>query len=149
MPVREIKNYFYAILAKRDYTTGQLADKGLKKGFPGSEVKQVIRELVSEGLVDDLRLARNIVDHYRTQKGVVWIGQKLKHLKVPNDIIHDVLAKVAIQPDANLKRKVEIKYKITDWSQIDPKIKQKILNYLVRQGFPNPVQILRDWTKPG
>ena len=147
MSTREIFNYFYAILAKRDYTTGQLTEKGLKKGFSGSEVKQAVHELVNQKLVNDRRFAENLAERYKTQKGIIWIKQKMKQYKLSIDLIEEILEHTEVQPDDNLKQKVQLKYKITDWQNIDPKIKQKMFNYLGRQGFPNPGQILREWAE--
>ena len=39
------------------------------------------------------------------------------------------------------------KYNITNWSNLEPKIKQKILHYISRQGFSNPFEILNKWIK--
>jgi regulatory protein len=137
--------YYYNILSKRDFTVSELTDKGLKRGFSGADVKEVLQRLIEQGLVNDERYASNLAQNYAGAKGPLWIKQKLLQHKFSLPVIEKVLSENELRPDNQLRLKLEKKYHVDNWSEVDQALKQKILNYLGRQGFSNSWEILKSW----
>lgn len=140
-----LKNYFLNILVKKDYSYKELFDKGVLKGFDIKQIEQIIDELISRNFLNDLRLAQNIVDSYKGKKGKMWLKQKLTQRKVSSDSVQKVLSNLESIPDDNLKQKIAKKYGVTDWRNLETSQKQKILQYLERQGFTDVWKMLKDW----
>jgi SOS response regulatory protein OraA/RecX len=147
-PKNKVQDYFYFLLSRRDYSTATLIEKALQKGYDGIDTKVAIKELTESGILNDTRYAENIIITYIGTKGKTWIKQKLMLKKIPYTTIEILLEETENINKANdsLKKKVMNKYAITDWAQIDIKTKQKLLNYLARQGFSNPFELLNSWT---
>lgn len=141
-----LKNYFLNILVKKDYSYKELFDKGMLKGFDTEKIEQIIDELVSRNFVNDLRLAQNIIESYQGKKGKMWLKKKLTQRKVSSDSVEKVLSILESMPDDNLKQKIAKKYGVIDWKNLETSQKQKILQYLQRQGFTNVWKMLKDWT---
>lgn len=142
----QLKQYLLRILAKRDYSLAELMDKASRKGYPGVEIKAVLSELSAQNLINDRRYAENLLHHYASIKGKVWIRQRMRQHKIPEDVIQEILSDFVSDPGDSLKQKVAAKYGITDWKDLtDPYTRQKISNYLNRQGFGNGFEILERW----
>ncbi len=144
---QKVLNYFIYILAKRDYTSQELIDKALDKGYSGAETKAAIASLKEMNYVDDHRFVETALHTYKGQKGYFWITQKLRRRKVPESIIEQELDGVEFEVDDNFKAKVQHKYKLESFADLDFKLKSKILNYISRQGFRNSMQILQGWER--
>lgn len=142
-----IKEYLLRVLAKKDYSRNEIIAKAEIKGVSGSELKEIIHWLEQEGFINDVRLAESIVAYYGGKKGVKWLNAKLLSRKLSTTIINEVLSKSLIAPTPALKKKLESKYSISNWKKVDVATQQKIYNYLARQGFDNPFDILDDWKK--
>jgi len=97
--------------------------------------------------VNDRRLAENLLEYYKSNKGVVWLRQKMRQRQIPTEIIEQVLQNYSGQPDiSNLKQLLAKKYQISSWqnsNQIDLKTKRKIVNFLSNRGYPNPYNLLQ------
>jgi regulatory protein len=144
-----LQRYFLSILAKKDYSIGELLFKGLNKDYSNTEVQEVISWLLDRKFVSDLRLAENLIQSYKSKKGKIWIVQKLRARKIDNEIIQKALSENLsddIQPSNTVKEKLERKYKIVSWDQIDQNTKQKVVGFLNRQGFTNSWQIIQSWS---
>lgn len=143
-----VKDYLLFLLTRRDYSTAELLEKALNKGYDGIEVKQAITELTSLGLINDVRMAENIIANYKGYKGKTWIKQKLILKRIPFTTIDILLEEIdgLNQANESFCKKVVQKYNITKWEDVDPKTKQKILNYIARQGFSNPFDVIKEWS---
>ena len=144
-----LQRYFLSILGKKDYSVGELVFKGISKDYPNQEVQEVVSWLIERKFVSDLRLAENLIQSYQSKKGKIWILQKLQARKVDKEIIQKAISEnfsENIQPSDSIKEKLERKYKILNWNQIDPGTKQKIVGFLSRQGFTNCWQIIQTWS---
>ena len=144
-----VKDYILFLLSRRDYSTAELLDKSLKKGYDGIDTKQAILDLTQAGLINDTRMAENIIASYSGYKGKIWIKQKLMIKKIPYTTIEILLEEVESLNIANesFKKKVMQKYNITSWDNLEIKTKQKMLHYIARQGFSNPFEVLNNWSK--
>ena len=142
---KQVINYYLYLLSKRDYTTQELVDKGIARGFTGGEIKIAITQLNDINYLNDRRFVEVALNSYKGTKGKQWIIQKLRRRKVPNAIIEDELEEVEFLPNDEFEQKVRSKYKVNKFSEIEYKDKQKILNYIARQGFSNVFDIMRQW----
>jgi len=140
-----IKQYFLNLLSKKDYSVAQLISKAQLKGVSGSEVKEVIAWLEEHGYVDDRRFAHQMADFYKPTKGSRWIQMKLKQKMIPDHIIDEVINTVDDTASDQIKKKVEDKYNVKDWNSLDLKVLNKILNYLARQGYTKPYDMITEW----
>jgi regulatory protein len=140
-----IKLYFLTILGKKDYSVAQLINKGKTKGVSATEVKEAIAWLEEYGYVNDRRFAENLIDHYKEQKGKRWISMKLTQKLIPRHIIDELLINFEDTTSDQIRKKVESKYGIDDWNNVDQKILNKALNYLARQGFQRPFEMINSW----
>ncbi|MEI6728589.1 MAG: regulatory protein RecX [bacterium] len=144
-----LQRYFLSILGKKDYSVGELVFKGVNKDYTTQEVQEVVNWLIERKFVSDLRLAENLIQSYQSKKGKIWILQKLQARKVDQEIIQKAISQNLsenIQPSDSVKEKLERKYKILDWNQIDQATKQKVVGFLSRQGFTNCWQIIQTWS---
>jgi SOS response regulatory protein OraA/RecX len=141
----KLKNYFYNILARQDYSSGILRQKALQKGYEAEIVESVIRELQAIKYIDDFRYAENLVEIYLGAKGLQYIQQKLSLKKIPREIIQKIIEENAEnnQPDENFIRRIRTRYKFYSPTELDPKTKNKVLQFIVRQGFSRPFEILK------
>jgi regulatory protein len=144
-----VKDYILFLLTRRDYSTAELLDKSLKKGYDGIDTKSAITELTQAGLINDVRMAENIIASYQGYKGKTWIKQKLMLKKIPFTTIEILLeeSENLNQSNESFKKKVMQKYNVNTWDNLDIKVKQKMLHYIARQGFSNPFEVLNSWIK--
>ncbi|MBC7471657.1 MAG: regulatory protein RecX [candidate division SR1 bacterium] len=144
-----VKDYILFLLTRKDYSTAELLEKSLKKNYDGIDIKQAISDLTQIGLINDVRMAENIIANYSGYKGKTWIKQKLMIKKIPYTTIEILLEETEDVNQANdtFKKKVMQKYSINNWYDLEIKTKQKILHYIARQGFPNPFEVLGTWIK--
>ncbi len=142
---KQLYAYYLRLLKIKDYTEGELKTKGKAKGYSNSVINQVLNLLKQQNLVNDHRLAENLLENYKSQKGIVWLRQKMRQRQIPTDIIEQVLQNHSEQPDiSHLRQLLVNKYQITNWqdsSQIDPQTKRKIINSLASKGYPNPYEL--------
>jgi regulatory protein len=142
---KQVINYYLYLLSKRDYTTQELIDKGIAKGFTGGEVKIAITQLKEINYLNDRRFVEVALNTYKGTKGYNWILQKLRRRKVPQAIIENELENIEFLPNEEFQQKVRSKYRVDKFSELEYKEKQKILNYISRQGFNNVFDIMREW----
>jgi SOS response regulatory protein OraA/RecX len=108
--VDRLRNYFLFLLGKRDYSSGILREKALRKGYENTLVSEVITEL----------------------EGYNYIK------KIPRDIIESVLSEEEAEPlapNTQFYQQVIRKYQLTNETIKDPKIKSKVIAFIARQGF--------------
>jgi regulatory protein len=86
-----------ALMARRDYASGELRDRLERKGFDRSVVEAAIAELVDERALDDTRYATNYVSYHAGRgQGPLRIAADLSAMGLPSQLI-DVA--VAAGPD--------------------------------------------------
>ena len=76
------------LLARRDFCSGELAAKLRDRGFHETIVADLVQALQRERLVNDARYAEHFVSYHAARgQGPIRIGQEMRRLKVPADLI--------------------------------------------------------------
>ena len=133
-------DYYYILLAKKDYSEKELRDKAKLKEFLPDDIERAITKVLDQNLLNDERLAENIVEKYSGQYGSRWILAKLIKRKISKDVIAGL--KVYDEPDITyLKNKLNNKYSGHDQ---DTKIKNKAIGWLARRGFGDIYRLYDD-----
>jgi SOS response regulatory protein OraA/RecX len=140
----KLSDHWYFLLAKKDYSKQELIDKALLRKHENQEIQETIESFGN--YINDLRLTTNIWLFYSPTKGDFWIKQKMQKRKIKAETINYFFENnLETRQFDNLKQKIQSKYKIQDWDQIDWALKSKIFGYLARQGFANASELLRNW----
>lgn len=144
---KKLYAYYLRLLQNQDYSQAELQAKAKIKGYSDQTIVTVLNLLTQQNLVNDYRLAENLLERYKSEKGIVWLRQKLYQRKLPKAIVEPLLQTQSWPVDLErLKIVLAKKYRLTkgsDIDQIDPKTKGKIINFLLRQGYPNPHELFR------
>jgi regulatory protein len=143
-------DYFYKLLARRDYSTYELTKKGREKGFEDSEIAESIEELQSKDYQSDARLVESMIASYQGKYGKGVIKRKCYEKGINADLFEQIWQSQTEDEETeqldDLKAKVMRKYKIDNFFSIEPKTKAKLWNYLQYRGF-NPSQVLAQWQR--
>ncbi|MDJ1168514.1 regulatory protein RecX [Roseofilum sp. BLCC_M154] len=143
------QTYFNLLLSRRDYSVKELEKKGQAKGFSLEEITEAIAHLQSLGYQSDRRLANSLIESGKGKYGKAGIRRKCLSKGIPPELFEKVWDQQAELPDdlaetQDLQAKVERKYKITDWTNLDPQTQAKVYRYLQYRGF-NPREVLEYW----
>lgn len=143
---KEILKYFLFLLGKKDYSTQELISKGQKKSYPNNDLLVVTDYLKTQGFLSDQRLAENLILKYSKTRGKNWLTLKFIQRKIPEmqNLIEIFYSGQNINyPE--LKQKIQKRYSVENWSEIDAKTLTKIYGFLNRRGFKNPEEIIKSW----
>jgi regulatory protein len=81
-----------ALLARRDFASGELRQKLTRQGYVADAVTQTVEELVAEGLLNDARYAEHYVAYHADRgEGPLRIEAELKEFGVASDLIQSAL----------------------------------------------------------
>lgn len=165
LQTRNAKNYCLNILTKKDYTVAEIKTKLKAKDFESVVIKEVIDLLIELKFVDDQRLAQNLIMAYQGTKGKMWIVQKMRLRGLGQEVIEQAFEEFrndnlshnlqdgeqadALSPNRQIKLKLEKKYAIENWQEIDQNTKQKVVGFLARNGFGNPFGVVKGWQEEG
>jgi len=90
---RAVRVAAVALLAGRDFSSGELRHKLESKGYDAGVVAEAVAELVEGRLVDDTRYAEHYVAYHADRgQGPIRILGGLKALGLPAEIIEEALA---------------------------------------------------------
>jgi regulatory protein len=146
---QRIYSYLLNLLNKKDYSEAEMRKKALAKDFKIELVNQQIVELQTKNWQNDKQLAENIIEFYRSSRGINWITQKLKMRLIPNEIIAEVVENIKNTGEEEnfdeIKSIVERKYRITEWNNIDIKTQNKVIWFLQYRGYNNVFGIINNW----
>jgi len=82
-----------ALLARRDYASGELRSRLKRKGFDATVVETTIRELVEERALNDERYAANYVSYHAARGcGPLRISAELRAMELPAELVENALA---------------------------------------------------------
>jgi len=82
-----------ALLARRDFASGELASRLASDGYEAAAVADVLEDLVRDRLLDDARFAHNFVAYHAGRgQGPLRIGADLRRHGVADDLIDRALA---------------------------------------------------------
>lgn len=144
--------YFLNLLKVRDYSEKILVEKALSKNYSPEEIQESINYLLEKNFLNDLRLAENLVQKYKNQKGLNWIKQKLVQKGISKENIEFALKNLKqadLKPSNDLKKKIENKYKLSfsDWQNVDQNTRLKVNRFLQSRGYLNSFEIINNWIK--
>ncbi|MCA1994363.1 MAG: recombination regulator RecX [Coleofasciculus sp. S288] len=146
-------DYFYKLLARREYSAYELSQKAREKGFEQSEIAEAIQELQSKDYQSDTRFVESMITSYYGKYGKAVIKRKCREKGIDADLFEQVWQSQTESEESeetgqldDLKAKVMRKYKIDSFLSIEPKTKAKLWNYLQYRGF-NPYEVLAQWQR--
>ncbi|MDI3540840.1 MAG: regulatory protein [Thermosediminibacterales bacterium] len=133
------KAFLYAVnlLAFRDYTEREICEKLIKKGYDESIVKQVVKDLIQKGYIDDNRYAEQWVKNKAKSKGIgaAKIKYELSRKGIPYDLIEEKLEESKDFDELEIAMGVAYK-KIKSYKNMEKdRIKAKLGRFLERKGF--------------
>jgi len=140
--LERLQNYWYGLLARRDYSESELRKKGEEKGYEPEIVSQGIVLFSEQNLINDARLAANIVEFYGTQRGPVWLRTKLIKRGLSREIIGDALENFVPVVDAVFLHNLLRKYQITARDQVDFALRSKLYRAVAAKGYTNIREIV-------
>ncbi|MEQ8538866.1 MAG: regulatory protein RecX [Coleofasciculus sp. D1-CHI-01] len=143
-------DYFYKLLARREYSTYELTKKAQYKGFDPNDITESIEKLQRLNDQSDTRFVESMITSYRGKYGKIVIKRKCRDKGIDSEFFEQIWQSNTEDEEGGqlegLKAKVVRKYKITDFYNIDPKTKRKVWNYLQYRGF-NPGEVLTQWQR--
>lgn len=143
-------DYFYKLLARRDYSSYELNKKGREKGFEESEIAEALQDLQSKDYQSDTRVVESMISSYQGKYGKSVIKRKCREKGISADVFEEIWQSQPVEEETGeldeLKAKVMRKYKIDDFFSIEPKTKAKLWSYLQYRGF-NPNDVLSQWQR--
>jgi regulatory protein len=143
-------DYFYKLLARRDYSSYELNKKGREKGFEESEIAEALQDLQSKDYQSDARVVESMISYYQGKYGKSVIKRKCREKGIYADVFEEIWQSQPVEEETGeldeLKAKVMRKYKIDDFFSIEPKTKAKLWSYLQYRGF-NPNDVLAQWQR--
>ncbi|HEY9728383.1 MAG TPA: regulatory protein RecX, partial [Chroococcales cyanobacterium] len=143
-------DYFYKLLARRDYSSYELNKKGREKGFEESEIAEALQDLQSKDYQSDARVVESMISYYQGKYGKSVIKRKCREKGISADVFEEIWQLQPVEEETGeldeLKAKVMRKYKIDDFFSIEPKTKAKLWSYLQYRGF-NPNDVLAQWQR--
>ncbi|HEU0256765.1 MAG TPA: regulatory protein RecX [Microbacteriaceae bacterium] len=124
-------------LARHDASRRELADMLRRRGIGGQVAEQEVARLAAEGLADDGRLARNLVETRFARKGLGLAGMRreLGRRGIADDDIDAALAGLSDEDDRG--RALEVaRARATHLGQADRRSARRRLGaYLARRGY--------------
>jgi len=92
-PDTDARQAAVALLARRDFASGELADRLAREGFPAEAVATVIADLTAARILDDCRFAAQYVAYHADRgQGPRRIAMDLGHRGVAPALIEAALA---------------------------------------------------------
>lgn len=133
--------YFRALrwLTARELSEAQVRARLAEKGYTDTAIKPAVERLLQDRTLDDRRAATAIA---RTEARVRRHGPhrvmaKLMAMRIDRDLAKDIVRELFGEEDAEalLDKTLEIRLRGNSERLKDPRERNKILAYLVRQGF--------------
>jgi regulatory protein len=87
-----VRSAAVALLARRDYASGELRKRLKARGYDAAVAAAVITELAAGGALNDARFAENYVTYHAARgQGPTRIGADLRALGLPGELIESAL----------------------------------------------------------
>ncbi|HNR08026.1 MAG TPA: regulatory protein RecX [Saprospiraceae bacterium] len=116
----------------------EVRSKGLKLGFRGDDLEELISAMITEGLLDEERYARSLArgKFRNNQWGRVKIIQALKMHNIPEYCIRKALTEIdESEYRQTLLKLAELKNESLPGGLSDYEKKQKVISYLMQKGY--------------
>jgi regulatory protein len=134
---RRAKEKALALLSYRARSIKELRDRLLKKGFSETTVSSVINDFIRAGLLDDnqfaMLFARNRMVHKPVSKRLLQFELQRKGIK-EETAYSAVEGAYEDQTEILVARELVVK-KTQGHQPVNPKLKKKVSDFLVRRGF--------------
>ncbi|HYF96549.1 MAG TPA: RecX family transcriptional regulator [Patescibacteria group bacterium] len=120
------------LISRRPRSEGEIKDYLKRKKYSDEEIEKILNALSIKGYIDDQNFARRWVENRRLLKPIstrkLWV--ELKQKKVSEEIIQQVLQNDETDEISVIEELINTKSRQTRYQD-----KQKLLQFLVRQGF--------------
>ena len=128
--------YAVALLARRDYSSGELRQKLADRGYIEIAIEPVVEELIASNKVNDERFGQNVVA-YRSRRGQgpARIRQELRRSGLSNAAIHEAVKGSEDAPDFLALARAARTRKFGAAVPKDPKERAKQARFLQYRGF--------------
>lgn len=125
------------LLSYSSHFCAQLRLKLLQRQFDQALVDQVLLTLQDKGYLDDQQTAENWVQSHQDKKSPAVMAATLSQYGLSPSQVAQALSTISIDPKTVLMDKALKKWHSLKGSggKADPKAREKLLQYLIRQGF--------------
>lgn len=132
------KNYVYRILARRMYTSKEIRDKLVERGYVDEIINEVIATMERYGYVNDQTYAEEWIRSrmHGRPKGKIALRQELARKGIDKSIIEDTLSQTFDESTEDNMALDLARKKVRSYRNDDPAvIKRKLQSFLLRRGF--------------
>jgi len=134
MNAQELYDHAVSLLAKRDYSSGELSRTLLRMTENSECVDSALQRLIVSGYLDDERLVIHLVDkHIRKKHGPTRIRQEVRQKGFSPELVEQTLEKAGVDWYA-MARELKVS-KFGEERASDAKEKNKQVRYLQYKGF--------------
>lgn len=134
MTSQELYDHAVSLLARRDYSSGELARTLSKMTENRENIDKALSRLVECGYLDDNRLITHMIDkHVRKKHGPARIKQEIRQKGFSPELVEQMLEKVDVDWYA-MARELKVS-KFGDAVASEAKEKNKQIRYLQYKGF--------------
>lgn len=124
-----------ALLARRDYSRGELCSRLADKGFAKTEIEPLADKLEAQGIVDDKRYANTLVrSQIAKGHGPARIRQSGLQKGLSKSCVDTAINVADCDWVALARQRVQKKYAVTNDS-LDSKERARRIRHLLGQGF--------------
>ncbi len=136
--ISKAKSYVYRILARRMYTTKEIRDKLVERGYVDKIVEDVIAILERYGYLNDRTYAQEWIESRMRSKpkGKIALRQELGRKGIDRSIIEDALSQAFDESKESEMALDLARRKVRSFNADDPvAAKRKLQSFLIRRGF--------------
>jgi regulatory protein len=128
--------YAVALLARRDYSSGELRQKLADRGYLEIAIEPVVEELIASNQLNDERFGQNVVAYRaRRGQGPARIRQELRRSGLSNEAIDEAVKGSEDAPDFLALARAARTRKFGAAIPKDPKERAKQARFLQYRGF--------------
>ncbi len=134
----EAENYVAYLLARREYSSGQLREKLALKEYDPGLIRELISKLKKGGLLDDSRFARNIITSLLNRKpaGKAFLIAYLRQRHISQTLAEQAVAEALENIDESAIAERLLAPKLKGWRKFGIDIaRRKAYNYLSRRSI--------------
>jgi regulatory protein len=134
-PTTSVRAAAYACLSRREYTTTELRQRLVARGYPETDVDEAIRHLSASGALDDRRVA---AAHVRTATGIKGRGrrrieQELLARGISRDAAQTALAELSADAEPAAIARILVRRRVP--ARLDAAVRRRLVQHLLRRGF--------------
>lgn len=137
----EIRQALLKNITRGSKSSGQLRTAMLAKEYPSELVDQLIERLTEVGLIDDFRMAKDLVDSQLSRKAVAKsaLARTLREKGFAKDAIDAAL--VGIDSDSELEAAKKVaETRIRQLMKLEPDVRsRRLAGFLSRKGYSSSV----------